>query len=239
MTKTIHTTVISYAELVSLAKRIGREVRQHCLGKLIDKALDRIEDLIVKLEQAMGKDLSSEFTAMLDQKDQARDAAFILLRDLVALMSKRISQPALAQAGQLLDAIFEERDTTLYTLGYTGQTAALELLFQDLDKPEAQQALEKLDALSWYDELKAAQLSFEETMHEKAKVDAGENPPLLKQSKTELGIELNDLIVHIRFCARLEEAGYAELAAVLDQHITDMHSEARARRTRANSNKKG
>jgi hypothetical protein len=88
------------------------------------------------VEALMNRERSSEFTTIMLEKDRIRDEEFMAFRHYVNAYTKKRT-PELKAAAQAIAKIIRKHGWTLYSLGNLQESMALDLLFQDLDKPEA------------------------------------------------------------------------------------------------------
>ncbi|MBN2092416.1 hypothetical protein JW964_22535 [candidate division KSB1 bacterium] len=233
MISELSTTLLNPSELSTTAGRLVNIARNVAATEpFIQKNIDLILQDIRMLEEVMSRDRNSEYTTQLLKKDEERDAAFIALRDYAkACTNHRV--PAMNQAGEFINAIIKKYGWTLYSLGYTQESAQLALLFNDLDTPEATAALKTVGAESWYADLKAAQQTFEETFTTKMVSDAKEDYPYLREAKTKLSRHLNVLLSAMSILEELD--GDGNLAAIINpmnEVINSIMTTVRARKTR-------
>ena len=95
------------------------------------------------------------------------------------------SKPKIAAAGALIYGIFETRGLTLYRFGYNQQSAAMNLLIEDLSAPEAIQALATINAASWFDDLIVAQEEFEQIVSNKSEFEAQQDVSPVRTSRVQ------------------------------------------------------
>jgi hypothetical protein len=180
----------------------------------------------------MGKDKSSVYTEKMAEKDAERDAAFLALRDFAKANANRSDNRVSTAANVIINRI-KKHGWTLYSLGYSDQTANLNLLFEDLDAPDAVSAMQVIGAEGWYADLKNAQAEFENTYKEKVSGEAQEDYLRLREAFTVLGRHLNVLLDTIGLLQELDETGNIDtVVQQINEVITDVMTTARARRTR-------
>lgn len=221
------------AELLTLASRLI----QVCKGALmatpfIQKLLALCEQDRDEMEKVLARVRNSGYTQQLFARDEARDGAFVALRDLVKASVSR-ALPEVRQAGELISERIKKYGFSLHRLGYTQESTQLQLLIHDLDQSPATEALKTLGAESWYADLKTAQVSFEETYQHKVAVEAQEDFPLLREAKAKLGRHLQLLLDCVGLLEEINESPEIPLIVEkLNMVITDVMTPARARKKR-------
>lgn len=190
---------------------------------------------IANLEKALGRALTSEFTSVLIDKDKIRDSVFIGLRDYISSFTH--SQiPAKASAALHLWKILENVGLTLYRHSYAVQTADVNSLISYLKEPAATAALTAINATEWLDQLVAAQKDFEDTYKDKVETEGAIDLPLANES-SRIIIQYLDSLLNYMDCNSEFEASFVPLKAQIEEIITDVLSQARARITIAAKNK--
>lgn len=238
MLNELHASLLSPTELSTTATRMHALVANAKLNEPFIKNLnDMVESDNTDLETALGRYRFSDFTPMMLEKDKARDDAYVALRDYLAACSRR-QDPTVVAAANLLVNIFRNRGWTLYNLGYTQESAALKLLFNDLETPEATAALKTLNAEGWYNDVKTTQSAFEEVFNQKITAEARADYPQLHQAKNRLA---QHLIILMSCIGVLEEQQadnrtIINLVEQLNQITASVMATARARRTRNENN---
>ncbi len=190
-----------------------------------------------ELASALGRNLGSDFTGLLFTGDVKRDDGFISLRDYTR-SECHSADPARVEAALKVYEAVVNVGTTIYKLGYVDETAKLEALFSELDKPEMQAALQAIEATGRYETLKAAQLEFEATYKDKTITESEINYPLVKDSKIKIAKALNWLLSYVEANAELNTDGFVKAESEIDEIITDIVTIARARKTRDSNSKK-
>ena len=122
----------------------------------------------------------------------------------------------------------------------TRQSAALNLLLDDLSRPEAQKALKVIQAGSWLDDLRAAHELFERTYIEKVAAESQQDFPSLRDARGRLVDHVETLLGSVEVLRQsierdgtdAELATLGELVEQLKEIITEVMTVARARRTR-------
>ena len=228
-------TIVGYRLVDTVAAALPEETT-------VSKMLDLIRADIAQVEAALGREQASEFTAQLSEKDQIRDDAFVALRDLAKACTNR-SNPEVSQAGELIYALFEARGLTLYSKGYTEQSAGMNLLLEDLSTEQASDALATMGAPSWYDELRLAQDSFEQAVREKLSTESQDDILPIRFSRSQLTDHIETLLGCVRAMRDYQELtdapnGYSALdesISSINEIITNAMTIAKSRRTRNES----
>jgi hypothetical protein len=145
----------------------------------------------------------------------------------------RRKKEEVATAAGLLTELIRKHGWTLYGFANPQESAALNLLFKDLDQPKAAEAIQRIGAESWYADLKEAQTAYESLYQNKVSTEAQESYPLVRDAKFKLGRHAQLLIECIGSLHEAEPT--PELAKAIDQInqvITDVMTPVRARQTR-------
>ena len=239
----LSSSLLLHAELTIVSRRLVDTIADALPNETtVSKLADLIRTDIAQVEAALSREAASEYTAQLAQQDQIRDDAFIALRDFAKANCNR-GNAEISQAGKLIYSIFETRGLTLYSRGYTDQSAGMNLLLEDLSTDEARNALDEMGGMAWYDELQLAQDSFEQLVREKLSSESQETILPIRVSR----LRLTDHIETLLGCVRAVH-DFEEQAATSDGHVTldelinsineiilNAMAVARARRTRSES----
>lgn len=219
-------------ELRTLVRRIVQITRELGLDGFFQKLLQLIGQDEKDLESVLVRQRESEFTPLLTNADNDRDEAFIAFRNFVNACSRR-KNGDVATAASLLTELIRKHGWTLYGFANPQESAALNLLFKDLDQPKAAEAVQRIGAESWYADLKEAQVAYETLYQNKVSTEAQENYPQLRNAKFKLGRHAQLLTECIGTLYEAEPT--PELAKAIDQInqvITDVMTPVRARQTR-------
>jgi hypothetical protein len=230
--KPVHYTYLKPIEIHSLSIRVQPIIAEGTPGDaLIPAFLPDLKTHTDALSAALGIDRASEFTLRLQTTDGERDTRFVGFRDFIAAQVNHPDE-TIARAAITIDAILETRGKRLYNYGYAEQSSQLNGLLNDLESPQAQQALETLNAAVWLTPLKEKQSEFESLYQQKIANAATSEAPLVTASKNKVIHYLNGLLFYIDFKAEKEPALFNPMIEKIDEVITDMMSVARARKTR-------
>jgi hypothetical protein len=234
MIQQVHTTLLLPNELVTLVNRLIAIIEKALANiPFIQKVIKLVKDDLVDLEKTLTKDLSSEYTQQLLDRDNLRDSAFLGLRDFVRANTHRINLE-IVKAAEMVYNIIKKHGTALYKMGYIQQSAKLKLLFNELNEPLVQQALATIQAASWYEELKSTQAEFEQMYAEKITDATKKDYPQLYDAKAKLGRDLSVLLDAISVVEKIDdEPDVTTIVHQINEVITDVMTQARARRTRA------
>ena len=233
MLKELSITYLSSSELLTTSERINVIISEALSEQpFVTRISGVMKTDIGKLQESMGKDKSSVYTEKMAGNDAERDAACLALRDFAKANANRSDNQVSTAANVIINRI-KKHGWTLYSLGYSDQTANLNLLFEDLDAPDAVSAMQVIGADSWYADLKNAQAEFENTYKEKVSSEAQEDYLRLREAFTVLGRHLNVLLDTIGLLQELGETGNIDtVVQQINEVITDVMTTARARRTR-------
>lgn len=239
----LSSSLLLHAELTIVSRRLVDTIADALPNETtVSKLADLIRTDIAQVEAALSRESASEYTAQLAQQDQIRDDAFIALRDFAKANSNR-GNAEISQAGKLIYSIFETRGLTLYSRGYTDQSAGMNLLLEDLSTDEARNALDEMGGMAWYDELQLAQDSFEQLVREKLSSESQETILPIRVSRLRLTHHIETLLGCVRAVHDFEEQAATsdghvtldELINSINEIILNAMAVARARRTRSES----
>jgi hypothetical protein len=225
-------TLLFPAELRTLVQRIVQIARELGLDGFLQKLLVLIGQDEKDLENVLVRQRESEFTALLANADNERDEAFKAFRNFVNACTGRKNVEVATAAGWLTDLI-RKHGWTLYGFANPQESAALNLLFKDLDQPKAAEAIQRIGAETWYADLKEAQAAYESLYQNKVSTEAQENYPQLREAKFKLGRHVQLLLECIDTLHEAEPT--PQLTKAIDQInqvITDVMTPVRARQTR-------
>lgn len=148
-------TLATFADRVINSSQSGRYtvVENHPLLKKVVAEYAVYNQVYSKLTYSgQGKDVA--------QMDAARDASFSALKGYLKATSKLAKAPGNAEAVALYD-IFKNYGDSITAMNYADETAQLQKLFTELDKPENAEKLQTMNLTAAYAELKQQQQDFE------------------------------------------------------------------------------
>lgn len=163
--------------------------------------------------------------------DGVRDDDFLTFRDTV-MAQKRKKDPEIKAAYELIWAVIEKAGTRLHVLGYTEESGKLNALFEELDEPEKQSAMDTLNVMALYNELKASQKDFEDVFSSKLSADQAKNYPTLKDAKGRILPHLSTLYGVLEVLAEEQDAYALASVSAFNGITATVMSTARARKTR-------
>ncbi len=237
--KEFNFSIFSSDELYTLSDRTVQ-----CMNDsgLEDPFNDKVTECLVSnnadLSKAIGRNLKSELTPEILSADEKRDKCFVGMRDYVYAFRNSTNQSK-AEAANRLSAKIENQGWTLYRLSLPKQTASMNALFAELDKPESQADIATLAATDWYADAKNSQTNFESVYQTKVNKESEVNIPLMKESTRYIRFFLKGLYSYIEVNTELTPATYKVISDKLDKIITDVSTIARARQTRKINQKAG
>lgn len=231
-------------QIRDLVKRLFTSVEVQHLG---DKILKIIKPLVqtdsviaalytrlngaVKMLKAARKNTQlNTHTELLAAADDVRDLAFRAFIQYVEASSIRQNESYSLPAQALLKHI-EKFDRRIPYLGYTAQTAELNIFFDEMEKASA--LVQGCGASEWMSELKTSQEAFL-TVQGKQVNEEVEKKLLIpaKQAKAATFELLIGLVNVLNGLALAGVEGIADINMKVDQIIEDVEVPARARRTK-------
>ncbi len=230
--KNLPSTILTTEEIYTFAVRLKEFLKE---AGIDDQFISEILPILIKeseeVSYVLAKTAGSVYTKQVNDKDDSRDKAFVGLRDYIHAYTNSPDDEK-AEAAVLLSSIINERGNTLHNLGNAAESAELNLLFNEMDKPAPQQALEKIDGISWYINLKSEQADFEEVYIKKVEVDSMDNLPTTREIRKKISKLINVILLYIDHKTDYFEEIYKPLADKVDELVTNTVSIARARKTR-------
>ena len=228
----LHQTLLSTNEMIILSVRIvelaeGLGIKDGMIGDLINLIRDKIS--ILKKSSAVER--GSEYTAVIHEKDNIRDDAFLGFRDYVKACQTK-NDPETKKAAQLIISLIKKYGWTLYNEGYSVQSALMEKLISELEEKEAQNALNKIKALDWYHDMVTAQQDFEASMIEKIDVELKNEQPGLRDAKGGLIKTLTAFISSITSLDELYPGKFTAVITKIKESAAGLATAAKSRKTR-------
>ncbi len=230
-------TILTTEELYTFAERFKKLLQDSGLtDDFIVRFLPILIDDIIKLSNVIKRYAKSAYTKKVSEKDGRRDKAFVGFRDYIDAFTHSMEEEK-AKAALYLKGIITRRGNTLHRLGDVAETAELRVLFQEMDTPEAQAAIEIIDALIWYNTLKDEQLGFEDLYMEKVDTESKTELPETRIIRKDISRTLHLFIDYIYLHSIHFPDAYRSIAVKTDELITDIVTIAKARQTRKENKK--
>ena len=230
--KTLYPSIFNSDELLSTANLIDTTVKANITtDTFINKVEPELKKPIVAMSIVLGRTTDSRYVNILDEKDTIRDTRFIGLRNYCKALIVD-EDPLIAEAAQILVAIFKDIGWTLYHEGNAQETTLLDALFGKLATEPASSAIVTAGATSKFNSLKAAQADFVSTFKTKVDYKAQELYPEVRSCRKAISRYLEALVVYIDIMGELQGGIYATTADQVEEIIIEMESIARSRRTR-------
>jgi len=184
------------------------------------------------LSDSLGKTIVSEYTSKLLMQDQARDQAFIGLRDFISSYThdKNVEKKV---AAITLASMIENIGNRIYSLGYAVESSKMNNLISNLGTPQAQQAIDTIGAGDWFEQLTTTQEAFEVLCKTKVEADSEINYLRVRDSRVIIARYLQALLNYIGTNSDLDGAKYEPVKEIINVLITDAVTVARARITHA------
>lgn len=225
-------------EFLSLSKNVFT-LSEGIIAKypLLEGIRIKAQEAIKVLEAVLSKDDNSELSVARKQSDENRDDAFMALRDFVIAMTQSPDQTT-ADAAQKVHSIIEKYGTQLHRLGYQEESAKLELMIAELNVPLYAQALDQLNARTWFDRLVAAHNEFEDTYRNIPEPSPNENLPTTSQAMKTAFNYFTMLLNGFEIAKETDsDANIQNSLSAISNLIGELNSVVRTRRTIANNKK--
>ena len=200
----------------------------------IQDVMQDISLTIGNLERALGRVAKSEYTQDKEALDDTRDDLYIGFTKQIKSNLRHFKGENREAAALLLD-IVRRREPSLQRLTYAENTAELDLLFADMDKEEAQQALTQLTLVPWYEEMKRVNGELKALIQEQVDTESSDDTPLLKTVKQDLFFYFRVLFPKIAYYAKKGQDPYPAVMEKIYDLVTDIKAVAEARETRKES----
>lgn len=226
-TEEVHTFALRFLPIIELITQ-----DEPLLKVLYPRLQDRINDLSL----ALGLSRTSKFTDQLFAADEKRDKFFMGFKNLVTCFTFH-PDPAISQAGRVLELLIQKRGTTLYSFGYVEETSQLNGLLEDLKNPEAQQAIAVINAGFWTDALEKSQHEFEAIYQQKVATEAVQDLPKITDTRRDIVHMLTRMLQYVEAHAEINGEKFNPIVEKIDEVIVDMMTIARTRKTRKEDNK--
>jgi len=190
---------------------------------------------LAKIQAAGTRELGNKLTDPVREADEARDKAFLSLRDFVSAWAENDSAtPEQRAAGERLRAFFVKHGVSLHRTGYTVETSLLTALFLDLSSDRSQADLALIGLPPLHEKLVTAQDGFEKLWKEKAGSAGAVELPRVKEHLPNLKRRLNLLLDSAEEWSQLNPpAATAKLLAELDGLIRETMTPVLARQTKS------
>ncbi|MGL1885362.1 MAG: DUF6261 family protein [Reichenbachiella sp.] len=224
-------SLFTSSEVDSLGSRITAIIDAF---KSENAAITALNNLVkAALEELKKSRLNSSHNTQTDEVaagDQIRDLAFRAFYQLIAACAIRQNEPIQLAAKVILTHL-ERIDRALPYLGYEEETRELEVFFGEMDKVTAH--LETISATAWLEEVRSAELLFQEKRKGKSNEDI-EKKVLIptKQTRDATVAQLITLCHLLNGLEMANIANIAELNTEIDQIIMEVEIPARSRATK-------
>lgn len=218
-------------EVQSLAEKIHETVQPLVASNPAITALaTNLKTELDELKKARKNGTYNTQTELVVQADEARDLAFRAFWMYVEAAAIRQNQ-VISQAAKALQKHVHKFSLQIPYLGYSAQTAELNLFFAEMEKATAY--IDESGATEWYNELKDSQDAFVDVQG--GKLDEEVEKSILEPTRIAKEKTLQQLIALTSTLNGLEMAGIEGVAPVnqkVDQLIEEVEIPARARKTR-------
>ncbi len=230
--KTLPFSLLNSSELYAIASRIVEACKQtNGADEHILKLCTHILEANSDLRKGLGRTFNLEFTSVLLVADEKRDGSFIGLRDYIHACCNSgddVKEEAANKLSDLLSAV----GNTIYRMAYATETTKMDVLFERLNSPAAQESLGIIKATDWLERLKARQADFEKVYQSKIESDAGIDFPLIKKTRQSITINLKGLLIYIETGCLYDSAQFSPVEEKINEIITDAVTLVRSRGTR-------
>jgi len=234
MIKEIYYSYFTLARLHALVKKIKELLAAKFPDHpMIATALAPFESQLAVALQAIGSSTKHALTKEVRLADSDRDDSYISMKDHVKAGLRRKNN-SYREACEALWTVFEKNNTQLYRAADDDETAAIDSLVADLNKPQYQSHLATINAVDWLAELVRDNIKFTELSELRSAdrsaddtVDDTKSFASLKQSTELLMNVLNSLYL------MNEPSGIQEAVEKINQYIIEANSAAKQSKSRS------
>jgi hypothetical protein len=232
----LRTTLLTTEELTTACARLIPIMTPLFTGQGMPLAIAAAaEENRAAIVKAASRKTSSDFTDPLKEGDTIRDAAFTTLRDFAATWAGNpTATPEQRAAGARLSETIARHGNSIHSLGYNRQSGKMDELIEELGDAAAAADIVLLGLKPVFDQLAAAQESFEYIMADKAAAEGGVDLPTIAKNRPALVRRLNLLLDTLdEWQALVPTPALDEAIARMDEVIVQISTPALARRTKA------
>ena len=228
-------TILNDAELLDLARRVSAAIEaSHAEHSWFGPIAEDIGAQILAINSVRNRQTGSELTEDIRQADERRDKAYLAFR--TGLEFRELSDdPSVASAATDLMQLLRRRDYSMQNLSDREQTDELNALLEDLSERSPQDDLSTVGLSSEAETLRQMQQRFVELVDQRATEEASRQLPSLRTVRRLLREDLSATAVSLNFVERQDPGLFTSLVEAVSEHITEVAANARARRTRGES----
>ncbi|MCA9218461.1 MAG: hypothetical protein KDB27_35575 [Planctomycetales bacterium] len=175
---------------------------------------------------------ANELTESIREADEYRDKAYLALRTGLEFRGLSHNPSQITAAFNLLK-LLRRRDYSLQNLSNRDQTVELTALLEDLQDSSAQSDLATVGLTAEAETLRQAQQGFVDLVDQRAEGEGSRQLPSLRSVRGLLRDDLTIAVVSLNFAERRDSESFSILVNAVSEHITEVVANARARRTRS------
>ena len=181
----------------------------------------------------MHKLKSSSFTDLIAEADEKRDNAFLGFRYYVEACCYHIN-PEWVAAARYIETVIRTHGWSLHRKGYDVQSAILGSFNREMDEnSEAVNALNTINAMSWYEPLKQFNVEFENLVTQRNEQEAEKSTKPSSEYYKAVQQSLDNLFQYIDIMNKMKPEGpYLELVRKLNEVTENFEIKVQARETR-------
>ena len=235
--KKLRTSLLMPAELVKTINNYLAALEAggpEAIDPFIQVIIDLLKEDTRQLKEALAAISINSLVNEVAELDAIRDDTFIGFRDMVDAYKRRRDETILAAYDKVWPVI-EIAGTNLYSLGYTAQSGQLEVLFNELNKPEYTEAINTLGVTSLFEELKQNEINFSIKFKARLEEDTAKTYPTLGEAKKKAVPHVNILIEAIRILEEASPGSQEAVITAMNAATNEVMAVARARKTRSES----
>ena len=228
-------TILNDAELLDLARRVSAAIASsHAEHNWFGSIVEEVNSHIKEMNSVRNRQTGSELTDNIRIADERRDKAYLALR--TGLEYRELSNDVNhATAAENLLQLLRRRDYSLHNLSDREQTVELNALLDDLSSSSAVNDLSTVGLATESEKMRLAQQAYVDLVDQRAAEQASRQLPSLRLVRRFLRDDLTTAVVSLNFAERRQPEEFTTLVESVSEHIVEVVANARARRTRHES----
>lgn len=226
------------AGLVALVQKIVNLLKTKLPeDQMVATFITRIEPKLATALQAIGSSTKQPLTEKITLADLRRDNSYRSLRDHIRAGLRR-ENDTYREACEALWPIFEKNGLKLYNIAREKETAGIDSLLNDAEKPEYEAHIKTTKTTAWFTELDTDNQTFVAATQERSAVrstdDTQHDSTAFKGLK--ISLDLLENMLNTLLAMNMPE-GIAEVVAEVSQYISEANTSAKISKSkRSNDN---
>jgi hypothetical protein len=198
--------------------------------------IEEIEKDNSLLQKIVIHDRKSPYTISLREKDHFRGQMYLGLLEYASGLSRNKLEKK-ANAGHLILDIINARGTNIKNLSYKKESILIESVLAEFDTPKATKAIAIINAETLVEDLRQAQIEFEEIYVKKAETETTETLPTISSLKKEINPKLYALLYYVFMNSKFKPEIFGPILEQVNEIIEDTMTIVKSRHTRKKHDK--